>query len=170
MNRTFSQIARKAAPTLAMVAAMMSPSGLCAAAAEAPPVAAQQDRFATISPHNPYLTALVYSTLVSLNDANQTNDYTVFIKRLATPYQVRANQAAMSEIFRPFRDGGIDLAPAVLHSPDWSTPPVVRDGVLRLAGRLHSLPGEVVFDLGYVPEGGKWRLATIAINIVPVKP
>ena len=108
---------------------------------------------------------LVQTALSALNHANLTNDYSV-LHALAAPVFQSANSPDMlAAQFAAFRTANIDLTPAVLYRPRWSQPANVESGALRLLGKIPSAPQEVLFDISYILENGRWRLAGLSVGL-----
>lgn len=111
------------------------------------------------------ITILIRTTVLALNDANRTGNYTVF-RDLASP-TFRANNTAarLGEIFARLRGQNLDLAPVVLFDPKLAEPPAIDEsGRLRLMGHFPTRPLQVNFDLAYDLVDGRWRLFGIAIG------
>lgn len=116
-------------------------------------------------PQQEVLVILVQSTLLALNHANLTNDYSVMMKLSAGAMQTPQAAAQYSTGFAGFRENRIDMAPVLIYQPEWVYTPVIQDGLLRLVGRFPTRPQEVAFDLSYIYEGNKWHVAVISVDI-----
>lgn len=123
------------------------------------------DRQSAEMPSAQVLTILVQSTLGSLNDANLTGDYSVLIKRGSAAFQRANSNDDLLRGFGQFRDSGIDLSPSVIYPIVWSQAPTLDGNSLRLVGAIDSRPQAILFDLGYMLEDGKWRLAAISVGL-----
>lgn len=108
---------------------------------------------------------LLQSTFAALNQANLTGDYSVFLKLAAAPFRQINDQQSMASGFRGFRENGIDFAPVVLFPPRWTAAPVVENGMFRMVGVFDTEPQQVTFDLGYLQEGGRWKIAAISVGL-----
>ena len=113
---------------------------------------------------------LVRSTLMALDDANRTGNYTV-LRDLASPSFQAANSAQrLGEIFAPHRQAQLDLSIAASSEPRWLSPPSVgADRLLRLIGRLDRSSGSIDFALAFEPQAGAWRLYEIHVLAAPPK-
>jgi len=116
-------------------------------------------------PSAPALTVLVQASLGALNDANLTGDYSVLIKRGSAAFQRANSNDDLLRGFAPFRERGIDLSPSVIYPITWSQAPMIEGNSLRLVGAIESQPQAILFDLGYMLEDGKWRLAAISVGL-----
>lgn len=118
-------------------------------------------------PSSEALIVLVQSVLGTLNDANLTGDYSVLLKKSSSGFS-RANTAGDLILgFAQFQEQGIDLSPSVIYPIVWSQAPVIEGQNLRLMGAVESHPQAILFDLGFIFEDGKWKLAAISISLSP---
>lgn len=112
------------------------------------------------------LLSLIRTTIVALNQANQTGNYTV-LRDLAAPDFRNANDASrLGFIFQVLREQAIDLTP-LLHIPPEVTevPAVSAQGFLRLAGYFPTFPLRVNFDLSFQYLEDRWRPYTISVYL-----
>ena len=116
---------------------------------------------------------LVRSSLLALDHANKTGNYTVLRDIGAPAFQ--ANTAArLAEIFAKLRNDKIDLAGVAVIDPQLSLlPQIEANGMMRMAGFFPSVPSQVNFELLFAPVEGQWRLFGISVSIgqsAPVAP
>ena len=111
------------------------------------------------------LRILIYNSLIALNQANLTGNYTV-LRDLGSSHFRSGNSAAyLSELFADLRKRRIDLAPIVVFEPKLiKRPEVSEEGLLRLTGFFDTAPEKVAFDLVFIVEDGDWRLVGIAAD------
>jgi hypothetical protein len=111
---------------------------------------------------------LIYTTLIAINQANQTGNYSV-LRDLAAPNFREANDVSkLAEIFGNLRRRNLDLSPVIFLEPKLVRPPALMDnGMLRLSGFIPSAPEQVNFDLAYQLVGGRWLLFGIGVNTSP---
>ena len=109
--------------------------------------------------------ALVRSTLLAVDQANKTGNYTV-LRDLSGPDFHDANDAArLAQIFAPIRTQGIDLLPVAVIEPQYKEAPrLTAKRMLYMAGRF-ALSRPVTFELLFEVVRGQWRL--YGISIVP---
>lgn len=115
---------------------------------------------------NPYkLSILIRTTIIALNQANLTGNYSV-VRDLAAPSFREVNSSArLAEIFSGLRRRHLDLSPILLLEPKLVRPPALMDnGSLRLSGFFPSAPEQVNFDLAFQRVGGQWRLFAISLG------
>ena len=130
-------------------------------AAPAEPAAAPQQALPVSVEQALYL---IRSTLLTLNDANRTGNYTV-LRDLATPdFQARNTAADLAAIFTDLRRRNFDLYGAALLAPQLTAAPAL-DGEkrLRLTGFFPTRPLQINFDLMFQVEAGQWKLFGISI-------
>lgn len=127
---------------------------------DAPSGEAQQTRF------------LVRSTLMALDDANRSGNYTV-LRDLAGPrFQARNSALRLRQVFEAFREAGVDLSHASMVEPRVDKRVVNDDaGVLAVEGHVPSpAPGsrhQVRYAMEFEPVQGHWRLLTLSVGIEP---
>jgi len=116
------------------------------------------------------LTVLIRNSMVALNDANITGNYTVF-RDLGSPEFRKANTSArLAVIFAPLRQRKLNLGPIVLFTPKLAKPAAIDDKeMLRLTGFFPTQPLRVNFNLGYQNVDGAWQLFDISISTTQTK-
>lgn len=109
---------------------------------------------------------LVRSTLLALDHANKTGNYTV-LRDLGAPGFQGANTAArLAEIFAAQRNEKLDLSGVVVIDPQLSLLPQIEpNGMMRMAGFFPSVPSQVNFELLYEPVNSQWRLFGLSVNV-----
>jgi hypothetical protein len=72
----------------------------------------------------------------------------------------------MQSLFQPFIDGNVDISPIRKLEPTFGRGPLIdEDGLLQIEGIYPTKPSEVRFSLGYIFEGGDWRLLKINVKL-----
>jgi hypothetical protein len=120
---------------------------------------------------DPYkLNMLIRTTLIALNQANRTGNYTV-LRDLAAPAFQRTNNAArLAEIFAKLRKRDLDLSPILFFQPKLQGPANLTDnGLLRLTGYFETKPERISFDMLFQPVASDWRLFGLAVDVAPPK-
>ena len=108
---------------------------------------------------------LIRSTLLTLNDANRSGNYTVLRDLAAPDFQTRNTAADLSQIFSDLRRRNFDLYGAALLAPQLTTLPVLdQRGFLRFAGYFPTRPQQITFDLLFQNVANQWRLFGVAIT------
>lgn len=119
--------------------------------------AAVPDRFETAQ--------LVWSTLIALDQANRTGNYSV-LRDLGSPSFRDANTPArLADIFRQLRQADLGLGQTVRLVPIYDEmPPITEDGRLRLVGSFATRPVGINFDLMFEFVNGAWHIYEISIG------
>jgi hypothetical protein len=108
---------------------------------------------------------LIRSTLITLNDANRSGNYTV-LRDLASPgFQANNTAADLSQIFADLRKRNIDLHAVAIAAPQLSAQPHIDNNkMLRLTGYFPTQPLQINFDLLFQNVAGHWRLFGISVG------
>ena len=116
---------------------------------------------------------LVHSSLLALDQANKTGNYTVLRDLGAPGFQVNT-AAKLAEIFASQRNDKLDLSGVAVIDPQLTVlPEIEANGLMRMAGFFPSVPSQVNFDLLFAPVDGQWRLFGISVKVgssAPVAP
>jgi hypothetical protein len=115
---------------------------------------------------------LVRTTLLTLNDALQTGNFTV-LRDVAAPSFREANSASrLSEVFGGIPKKGVDLTAVALLVPQLSEPPSIdpKTSMLRLKGFFPGQPVRLDFEVLYQPVAGRWRLFGLSLQPTPSAP
>ena len=134
------------------------------------PAFAQKPPPAPKVPDNLKITILIKTTIIALNNANLTGNYSV-LRDIAAPGFAQANNPArLAQIFNKLRQRKIDLGPTVLFQPVLSRQPVIaKNGLLILNGFFASKPENVEFEMAFQPIGGDWKLFGLRVETKPAK-
>ena len=116
-------------------------------------------------PPDDVLLMLIRSSLIALNQANVTGNYTVFRELSAPGFQESNSAARLAEVFAELRSQQFDLSPTLLIEPKlFSKPEMSTNGKLRVTGFFPSEPKRVNFDFIFQPVRGQWRLFGIRVK------
>lgn len=114
---------------------------------------------------------LIRSTLLTLNDANRSGNYTVLRDLAAPEFQARNTAADLSQSFADLRRRNFDFYGAALLAPQLTAVPALdAEKRLRLTGFIPTRPLQINFDLSFEVVGEKWRLFGIAVQTPPAPP
>jgi hypothetical protein len=107
---------------------------------------------------------LVRATLLTLNDANRSGNYTVLRDLAAPEFQAKNTAADLSQSFSDLRHRNFDLFAAALLTPTF-TKPAALDATnrLHLTGFFPTRPLQINFDLMFEVVNGQWRLFGISV-------
>jgi hypothetical protein len=149
------------AVSIAVFGAM--PFGACAQAPKSAPAPATAPRPAQIDRNGVLI--LIRSTILALDQANKTGNYTV-LRDLGAP-GFQANTAArLAEIFAAQRRDNLDLSGVAVIDPQLTVlPQIEANGMMRMAGFFPSVPQQVNFEMLFAPVNGQWRLFGLSVNV-----
>jgi hypothetical protein len=155
------------APSIAALAAALAAGAPVLAQPASPPTAQQQ-----AAPQQPIqidrngVLILIRSTLLALDHANRTGNYTVLRDLGAPSFQAANSAARLGEIFANLRAQNLDLSGLAVLEPQLTVlPTAVQGGLMRMAGVFPSAPLQTNFDLLFAPVEGRWRLFGISLNL-----
>ena len=143
-------------------------SGAADAQAGAPqPAATAQNPAASAAPiDQTVVDKLVWSTIIALDQANRTGNYSVLRDLGAPSFQANNSAATLGGIFTALRNQRVDLSNALIISPVYLQPPAVQGAALRAKGIFPLRPTTIGFDLMFQNISGEWRL--LGISVVPL--
>jgi hypothetical protein len=108
---------------------------------------------------------LIRSTLLALDHANKTGNYTV-LRDIGAPGFQSNSAARLGEIFAKLRNDNLDLSGVAVLDPQLSLlPQIEANGLMHMTGFFPSVPSQVNFDLAYAPVNGQWRLFGISVGV-----
>jgi hypothetical protein len=108
---------------------------------------------------------LIRSSLLALDQANKTGNYTV-LRDLGAPGFQTNSAARLGEIFAKLRNDNLDLSGVAVIDPQLNLlPQIEANGLMHMAGFFPSVPSQVNFDLLFAPVSGQWRLFGISVAI-----
>lgn len=112
--------------------------------------------------------ALIKATMLTLNDANVTGNYTVLHAKLSKPFRDQFGPDKLKEIFKTFVDQQIDYDIIAAHKPVASQEPKIDDrGALVLRGYFDTRPTRVTYELDFIPSDGEWKPIKLKVNVNP---
>ncbi|MCB1444089.1 MAG: hypothetical protein KDJ72_13820 [Methyloceanibacter sp.] len=127
------------------------------------PVGAQQQ---VSMPDAQKIVLLVRNSLLTLNDALQTGNYTVLRDQGAPEFREANSAARLAEIFSALAAKNVDLSAVAVISPKLSEAPGLdkANGMLHLKGQFPGEPFPINFELLYQAVNGRWRLFGISVS------
>jgi len=113
---------------------------------------------------------LIRGTLLALDQANKTGNYTV-LRDLGSP-SFQANSAAgLGDTFANQRKQALDFgAVAVLEPQLTLLPQIEPNGMLHMAGFFPSVPMQVNFELLFEPANRQWKIYGVSVNLTSGAP
>lgn len=116
------------------------------------------------APHPDTQARLIWSTMVALDNANRTGDYSVLHALGSEGFRARHSAIQLSQTFESLRVNRIDVGRALMISPTYYIPPQINEqGQLRLRGGFEFRPRSLLFDALYVNENGGWRIHALSV-------
>ena len=116
---------------------------------------------------------LIRSTLLALDQANKTGNYTV-LRDLGSPGFHTNTAARLAEIFAAQRKDNIDLSGTAVLDPQLTLlPQIEANGMMHMAGFFPSVPTQVNFEMAFAPVDRQWRLFGLSVSFgqaAPVAP
>jgi hypothetical protein len=154
------------APVSFFGAAILAVSGVPAAAQQAPVISTPPPISAQPVPGELELTKLIWSTMVAVDHANRSGNYSVLRDNAATGFQIANDPARLTQIFAGLRASRIDLSTTLLLAPGYlEAPQLISADAFRVRGYFALRPTAINFDLTFQWERGTWRL--FGISVVP---
>ncbi len=116
------------------------------------------------------LALLIKSTIMALQHANQTGNYSV-LRDLGTPvFRERFDQARLTAIFSNLRSRGVNLTPIMVMTPNLTKPLELTPGnELHIVGNFPTQPLQVQYELLMLQVDGVWRIEGISVDAVPTQ-
>lgn len=143
-----------------MLAAVMAAS---TSGVHAQPAPAQAPKPAQIDRNGVLI--LIRSSLLALDQANKTGNYTV-LRDIGAPGFQSNTAARLGEIFAKLRNDNLDLSGVAVIDPQLNLlPQIEANGLMHMAGFFPSVPAQVNFELSFAPVSGQWRLFGISVSI-----
>jgi len=144
---------------------------VCGQQAPQPQVAFEPQRVLANTPTMPdvyRLNMLIRSTVLALNQANATGNYTVLRDLAALSFQQSNNAAKLAAIFSSLRERKIDMTPVFFINPVLVRQPAIdAQGLLRMTGYFPSQPERINFDVLFQQVNGDWKLFGLAVSTSP---
>ncbi len=133
--------------------------------AAATPSAQQETKIETIQ-----VVTLIKSTILALQHANQTGNYSV-LRDLGTPlFRERFDQGKLTAIFFNLRQRNINLNPVLFLPPNLTQQPEMKEGnVLHLVGDFPTQPLKIQYEFLFMQIDGVWRIEGMAVDAVPLQ-
>ncbi len=116
-----------------------------------------------------FVNTLVKSTLIALNQANLTADYSVLRSLGSVGFQENNTEADLFLAFQPIREFGVDFGGIVEFAPIFSVQPTLdAQNNLRVVGYFETSP-IIEFDVRYQLVNGSFVNDGLTVGIRPVE-
>ncbi|MGA7327399.1 MAG: hypothetical protein WBX25_23645 [Rhodomicrobium sp.] len=114
------------------------------------------------------LAMLIKSTIMALQNANQTGNYSV-LRDLGTPvFRERFDQAMLTAAFANLRVRHVNLTPILLLQPNLTKgPELTPRNQLHITGYFQTQPLQVKYEMLLLQIDGVWRIDGLAVDAVP---
>jgi hypothetical protein len=111
---------------------------------------------------------LIKTSLLTLNDANVTGNYTVLHAKLAKPFQEQFSPDRLKQAFKTFADQKVDWGVVATKSPiEIGAAQIDQHGRLVLRGHFDTSPNRVTYALDFIPSEGEWKPVQINVKVKP---
>ncbi|AFY39282.1 hypothetical protein Lepto7376_3041 [[Leptolyngbya] sp. PCC 7376] len=115
-----------------------------------------------------FVNTLVKSTLVALNQANLTENYSVLQALSSNAFKANNSEEELAEIFKAIREYGLDFAAIVEYPAVFTVEPTLdTQNNLRVVGYFETSP-LVEFDLVFNLVDGRFLIDGLTVAIRPV--
>ena len=122
-------------------------------------------RFVAPVPAEIQLEELVMETLMRLNQAVKTADFTAFHEQSSMMWKKQITPQGMQKAFQVYIDNKVDFSSYKNAKPQFEPPASVdQQGVLTIKGRFAVQPNPLGFNLQYVRENASWKLLGIFLT------
>lgn len=130
---------------------------------------AQQAQQQSQIPQVAGLIVLIKSSMIALNQANQTGNYQVLYALGSDGLRAQTNPQNLAQSFAGFRQRNVDLSPIIFLDPNLSKPAAIEGGRLHLVGSFPTSPLRITFDFWFEPSQGQWKFVQLNAGLVPVQ-
>lgn len=109
---------------------------------------------------------LLRNTLITLNDAIHTGNFTVFRDRAAPGFRVANSAARLGQIFSDLASRNVDLSLVSVISPQLTEPPILDQerGTLNLKGYFPGAPVQIDFEVLYQAVDNRWQVFGLSVQ------
>lgn len=116
-------------------------------------------------PRPQVLLMLVRTTLLAINQANQTDDYSVLYRLVSPELKAQTTPDKLAKSFASIRKLNMDLSAVAVLTPQVTEPPTITpSGTLTIKGYFPTNPVRTVFAMGFRNGNGKWRPSAFSIS------
>ena len=112
------------------------------------------------------LLILVRSSLIALNQANLTNDYSVLWALGSPKFQQDNPPTKLAATFEAFRKAKVDVSAVAMVTPQVTKPPMIdAEQQLHILGSFPTSPMQINYVLAFADVDGKWLLSGINLGL-----
>lgn len=125
---------------------------------------------ATKIPEADELLILIRTSLLALNDAIATENFTVLRDRVAPSVREQNSPSRLSQIFAPLIAQRLDLSAAAILPPKLqSSPTIDSDGRLRVTGFYPGPKLQTNFEITFEVVKRRWQLYGLNVSLAPAE-
>ncbi len=119
-----------------------------------------------VMPNAEKIVLLVRNSLITLNDALQTGNFTVLRDQGAPGFRDSNTASRLARAFADLGTKNIDLSVVSVIAPQLTEKPTLdrQKGMLHLKGYFPGQPVQINFELLYQSVGGRWRLFGLSVQ------
>lgn len=119
-----------------------------------------------VMPDAEKIVLLVRTTMITLNDAIQTGNFTVLRDKAAPGFREANSAARLGQIFADLAARNVDLSVTSVLSPQLTEPPTLDQakGMLNIKGYFPTTPVQINFEMLFQSVAGRWRLFGISVQ------
>jgi hypothetical protein len=111
---------------------------------------------------------LIKASLLTLNDANVTGNYTILHAKLSKPFRQQFSADRLKQSFREFADKKTDWEAIVAMPPvPTATSFIDKSGALILRGYFDAGARHVIYELDFIPSEGEWKASNLSVQVKP---
>lgn len=108
---------------------------------------------------------LIWSTMIAIQQANESGNYTVLRDIAAPEFQAMNDPSRLSQIFAGIRSTHIDLSETLLRAPTYTQSPTIdKAGRMHLTGAFGLRPTGVFYDLTFEWVSNQWKLFGVSLG------
>ena len=112
---------------------------------------------------------LIKTSLLTLNDAIVSGNYTVLHAKLAKPFREQFSPDRLKQAFHSFADKKVDMVAVAAVAPVATNEPQIDDrGTLTLRGRFEVGRSRLTYELDFVVSEGEWKPLGLNVNVKPM--
>jgi hypothetical protein len=132
---------------------------------------ADSARAQVVMPDAEKIVLLLRTSLLTLNNALQTGNFTVLRDTGAPGFQNANSAARLSQTFAALMARKVDLSPVSIIAPQLTQPPALDQAksMLHLKGFFPGQPVQINFEMLYQAVDGRWRLFGLSVQPGPPK-
>ena len=113
------------------------------------------------------MSKLVWSTVIAVDQANRSGNYSVLRDMSAQGFQINNTAATLASTFAGIRNSRINLSNVLLVPPTYSEAPrQIQADVFEVKGLFVLRPTSIFFDMYFQWEQGQWKL--FGIDLQPI--